>query len=194
MNKHESKYFSTAILMNEALISLLDKKSIEFITVKEICEKASVNRSTFYLHYESINDLLVETADYINEKFISYFDKDVNNFIEEIKTSKLEDLKLIKKEYLTPYLNFVKDNKKIFKASFSNPSNMDVFNKYNSLEKNIFIPILERFNVPEKDRKYLVTFYISGIMAIIKNWIINDCKDEISDIEEIIVKCTSNGI
>ena len=185
MNKHESKYFSTAILMDEALISLLDKKSIEFITVKEICEKASVNRSTFYLHYESINDLLVETADYVNEKFISYFDKDVNNFIEEIKTSKLEDLKLIKKEYLTPYLNFVKDNKKIFKASFS---------KYNSLEKNIFIPILERFNVPEKDRKYLVTFYISGIMAIIKNWIINDCKDEISDIEEIIVKCTKNGI
>ena len=194
MNKHESKYFSTAILMDEALISLLDKKSIEFITVKEICEKASVNRSTFYLHYESINDLLVETADYVNEKFISYFDKDVNNFIEEIKTSKLEDLKLIKKEYLTPYLNFVKDNKKIFKASFSKPSNMDVFNKYNSLEKNIFIPILERFNVPEKDRKYLVTFYISGIMAIIKNWIINDCKDEISDIEEIIVKCTKNGI
>ena len=71
---------------------------------------------------------------------------------------------------------------------------MDVLNKYNSLEKNIFIPILERFNVPEKDRKYLVTFYISGIMAIIKNWIINDCKDEISDIEEIIVKCTKNGI
>ena len=68
---------------------------------------------------------------------------------------------------------------------------MDVFNKYNSLEKNIFIPILERFNVSEKDRKYL---YISVIMAIIKNWIINDCKDEISDIEEIIVKCTSNGI
>lgn len=31
-------------------------------------------------------------------------------------------------------------------------------------------------------------------MAIIKNWIINDCKDEISDIEEIIVKCTNNGI
>ena len=194
MNKHESKYFSTAILMDEALISLLDKKSIEFITVKEICEKASVNRSTFYLHYESINDLLVETADYVNEKFISYFDKDENNFIEEIKTSKLEDLKLIKKEYLTPYLNFVKDNKKIFKASFSNPSNMDVFNKYNSLEKNIFIPILERFNVPEKDRRYLVTFYISGIMAIIKEWLKEDCKTDISHIVQIIIEITEKEV
>ena len=38
MNKSESKYFHTALRMNEALISLLEKKDLEFITVKEICE------------------------------------------------------------------------------------------------------------------------------------------------------------
>ncbi len=52
MNKNESKYFNTALLMDEALIHLLTKKDIGYITVKEICEKAGVNRSTFYLHYE----------------------------------------------------------------------------------------------------------------------------------------------
>ena len=56
MNKAESKYYNTAILMNKALIELLNKKDFEFITVKEICEKAGVNRSTFYLHYETVND------------------------------------------------------------------------------------------------------------------------------------------
>ena len=56
MNKNESKYFNTAILFDEALIYLLEKKDIEYITVKEICNKAGVNRSTFYLHYESITD------------------------------------------------------------------------------------------------------------------------------------------
>ena len=50
MNKNESKYFSTAIKMDEALIALLEKKDFSYITVKEICEKAGVNRSTFYLH------------------------------------------------------------------------------------------------------------------------------------------------
>ena len=58
MNKSESKYFHTALRMNEALISLLEKKDLEFITVKEICETAGVNRSTFYLHYETISDLM----------------------------------------------------------------------------------------------------------------------------------------
>ena len=50
MNKSESKYYNTALLMDEALLILLEKKEYDFITVKEICEKAGVNRSTFYLH------------------------------------------------------------------------------------------------------------------------------------------------
>ena len=51
MKNHESKYYNTALLMNEALLILLETKEYEFITIKEICEKAGVNRSTFYLHY-----------------------------------------------------------------------------------------------------------------------------------------------
>lgn len=65
MNKSESKYFHTALRMNEALISLLEKKDLEFITVKEICETAGVNRSTFYLHYETISDLMNETVEMV---------------------------------------------------------------------------------------------------------------------------------
>ena len=73
MNKSESKYFNTAARMDEALILLLEKKDLEYITVKEICEKAGVNRSTFYLHYETISDLLNETLENINKRFLSYF-------------------------------------------------------------------------------------------------------------------------
>lgn len=112
MNKNESKYFNTAILFDEALIYLLEKKDIEYITVKEICDKAGVNRSTFYLHYESINDLVEETMEYINKKFIDYFSENSKEFIEKIKDFPLEKLKLIEKKYLTPYLTFIKDNKK----------------------------------------------------------------------------------
>ena len=65
MNKSESKYYNTALLMDEALLLLLEKKEYEFITIKEICEKAGVNRSTFYLHYETIADLLNETTRYL---------------------------------------------------------------------------------------------------------------------------------
>lgn len=189
MNKNESKYFNTAILFDEALIYLLEKKDIEYITVKEICTKAGVNRSTFYLHYESINDLVEETMNYINKKFENYFNEDSKNFINKIKTSSLEDLKLVEKKYLTPYLTFIKDNKKIFKASFNNPKGMNAFDKYNYLKDYILMPILERFNIPEKERNYLIAFYINGIMAIIIEWLNKNCEDSIIDIEDVIIKC-----
>lgn len=69
MKKSESKYFNTAVRMDRAFLELLEKKDMEYITVKEICEAAGVNRSTFYLHYETIDDLLAESVQYMNQQF-----------------------------------------------------------------------------------------------------------------------------
>ena len=76
MNKSESKYFHTAVRFDKALLSLLEKKPLEYITIREICETAGVNRSTFYLHYENISDLLKETTAYVLDDFTSYFPVD----------------------------------------------------------------------------------------------------------------------
>ena len=192
MNKQKSKYFNTAFLMDEALINLLNKKDIDYITVKEICEMAGVNRSTFYLHYESIDDLLDETMEYINKKFIEYFDDTANDFINGIDTYSLDELNLIRKDYLRPYLIFIKDNKNIFRASLSNPRRMESLNRYNSLEKYIINPIMERFNIPENERKYLSSYYVHGIISIIEIWLKNGCKDDIEQLIKIIIKCVNH--
>ncbi|WP_041138362.1 TetR/AcrR family transcriptional regulator [Beduini massiliensis] len=189
MNKNESKYFNTAILMDEALISLLYQKNIEYITIKEICEKAGVNRSTFYLHYETINDLLNETLEYINNKFINHF-KSIHSIpIENIDFILIESLDFIKEDYLEPYLSFIQENKIIFKASFSNSIEMKIQEKYRSLEKYLLNPILKRYDVPENKRKYINSFYIQGIIGIVKQWIEHECEDDIKDIIDIIIQC-----
>ena len=69
MNKSESKYFHTAERMDEALLSLLLEKDFEYITVKDICARAGVNRSTFYLHYENTTDLLAEAVAMIHGRY-----------------------------------------------------------------------------------------------------------------------------
>lgn len=82
MNKNESKYFNTAVKMDEAFLKLLFRKDFPYITVKEICEKAGVHRSTFYLHYETTADLLSECVEYIEKRFLSYMqsEKTVESF------------------------------------------------------------------------------------------------------------------
>ncbi len=69
MDKSESKYFHTAERMDEALLSLLLEKDFEYITVKDVCARAGVNRSTFYLHYENTADLLAEAVAMIHERY-----------------------------------------------------------------------------------------------------------------------------
>ncbi len=71
MTKSESKYFNTARKMDKAFVELMENKDFEYITVTEICEKAGVNRSTFYLHYETIGDLLSECVVCLSSKNVS---------------------------------------------------------------------------------------------------------------------------
>ena len=88
MNKAESKYFNTANLMDEALMRLLEHKDYEYITVKEVCKKAGVNRSTFYLHYEKMDDLLAESLERLNQTFLSYFEGQTPEIISKIDESR----------------------------------------------------------------------------------------------------------
>lgn len=189
MNRHESKYFNTAFLFDEALILLLEKKDIEYITIKEICEYAGVNRSTFYLHYESINDLLDETLNYIINKLINHFKIEPKEFIDNINNSDKEDLKLINVKYLKPYLEFIKDNKRVFISAFKNSITMKSNEKYYNLERYVLNPILDKFEIPDYKKKFILRFYINGIMGIIQEWILNDCDEKIENIINIIMEC-----
>lgn len=186
MNKSESKYFNTAVKMDKAFLELLSIKDFEYITVKEICEKAGVNRSTFYLHYETIGDLLAECLNYVNEHFSSYF-KNVNrNKFKDIENISHSELYLMTPEYLSPYLSYIKENRKLFYTSLQKHTSLGLEKNYKKMFVYIFNPILERFNVPENERKYVMAFYIEGIIAIIKEWLKSDCKESVEDMIKII--------
>lgn len=189
MNKSESKYFNTALLMNEALNALLETKDLEYITVKEICEKAGVNRSTFYLHYETIADLADETLETVIKRFSSYFEQSKDGIVSKISSCELSELVFITKDYLRPYLQFIYDNRNIYRAAFRNPNGMQINKQYKLLKIHVLEPILQRFEVPDMFRKYYISYYIEGIAAIIKEWLNTDCSDSIDSIITVIEEC-----
>ena len=189
MNKSESKYFATAMKMDEAFLTLLENKDFSYITVKEICETAGVNRSTFYLHYETISDLLSESVSYLNEHFLEYMNHDKNAFISKIQDCPLTELYLITPEYLTPYLGYIKEHKRLFRTAIEKAAVLEMEKSYAKMFRYVFTPILECYQVAEKDRVYIMAFYIRGLMAIITEWLRADCKDSIEYIITMIQKC-----
>ena len=189
MNKSESRYFNTAIRFNKALLSLLEMKPFEYITIREICEKAEVNRSTFYLHYENTSDLLKETTTYVLDNFTSYFSIDTENLTEKFANCDLEDLKFVNEKYLYPYLLFIKENQRVFSAVLSQPTIFDAKTIFQRLFDNIFKPILDRFHYPRDEQNYVMLFYLNGITAIITEWLKDGCQKSMEDISAIIHYC-----
>ena len=189
MNKNESKYFNTAIKMDEALIALLEKKAFEYITIKEICDTAGVNRSTFYLHYENTSDLLKETTRYILDKHFAYYSADTKGITERFANCELKDLVYVTSEYLIPYLTFIKDNQRIFKVSIKHFNSLSMDDVYGRMFEHLFNPILERFHVPENERSYIMKFYLTGVFAIVMEWLDKNCSDDMETVVKVITDC-----
>ena len=189
MNKSESKYFNTAKKMDIALISLLKNKPFEYITISEICENAGVNRSTFYLHYETIGDLLDETVRYLLDDFLSYFSSNTSSVRLNITECSLDELNYISDKYLIPYLTYIKDNKEIFLTALLHSRELGLEDINSRMFENIFCPILNRFHYPANDMNYIMMYYLNGLNAIIIEWLKDDCNKSMKEIIEIINIC-----
>lgn len=71
MNKIDPRVKRTKKLFKDALKELmLEHEDYMEINVKELCDRAEINRRTFYLHYESIDDVLAEIHDDFSNEFV----------------------------------------------------------------------------------------------------------------------------
>lgn len=189
MNRSESKYFHTAVKMDKALIALLEKKDFAYVTVSEICKQAGVNRSTFYLHYETLGDLLGETTRYLLDDFLSYFPLDTQSIAARFRECDLSQLNFITDEYLHPYLTYIRDHRRVFAVALSNVSSFGFEGVYKQLYTHIFDPILARFQYPAEHRPYVMLFYMNGVNAIVTEWLKQGCKQSPEEVSAIIHEC-----
>jgi hypothetical protein len=189
MKKNDSKYYYTAQLMNQALIALLEKKDMEFITVTEITNKAGVNRSTFYLHYENIYELLEETIENLNKKFLNSFNVEI-----PLKMNNEKDAFLITNDFLVPYLNFCKENKNVLRLVNKKPQVFQNKESYKKMYNMILYPAISQFIKNENERIYFLEFFTQGVVAIVHKWLELDCVTDIEDLVAIIKKCVGFSI
>ena len=68
--KNDLRIEKTRNLIIETFKTLLCEKDYEDITIKELTEKAKINKSTFYRHYSSLDKLMDTLQDEIVYKFM----------------------------------------------------------------------------------------------------------------------------
>ena len=160
----------TKKLLREALESLLRDKSLDDITVKEICEHASINRVTFYDHYFNKEELHNEIISQIEHDIIKEFKKD----------NSLYYLDKNYKKILQKLVDYFDNNRKHFNVFLSNPKNRLLFtsqlHKYfmKYLRKGIKVND-NKIDKKEIDNQILIkSQFISGALIYSFSWWLKD--------------------
>ena len=148
MNKSESKFHNAAVKMQNALVALLEKQEFEEISIMQICEKAGVNRSTFYAHYDNTYDLLKEAQEEMIGHFMS--ETDFNFDIKDMSKMDADDLNFITPQFVIPYLNYIKKHKRLFKIYSKHAVRFEVNDMDKLLLENICVPIYQKHGIHDK--------------------------------------------
>ena len=187
MNKSEAKFHNTAVKMDDALVALLEQKEFKDISIMDVCERAGVNRSTFYAHYDNLYDLLKETQ----ERAVSEFFASLSSTVGVVDISKMsaDELIFISPQYLVPYLTFIKKNRRLYEV-YNNSGAFSIGEMDKQLIENVFVPIYAKNGVTDKRIvEYMSHYFISGVTAITMEWVKRGCEDDILFICEVISIC-----
>ncbi|MGL5256021.1 MAG: TetR/AcrR family transcriptional regulator, partial [Proteocatella sp.] len=148
-------------ILKSSLAELMLEKDFKDITVKDIAERADINRGTFYLHYKDAYDLLEKIEDEIIVEFQSMID----TYRPKILLTTLLPI-------LDPIADYILKNKTLCFSLLENPSNNSFLYKFRKLiAENGTIFISEKFPNYNKDiYDYYITFISFGILGQIKHW------------------------
>ena len=73
MENPDTRVQYTKSRFQQAIVELLEEKAIGFVTVKELCDRAGLNRGTFYLHYTEPMDVLHELENRLVDKVMENY-------------------------------------------------------------------------------------------------------------------------
>ena len=174
--KNNQRYKNSSEKIETAFLALTLNHKYEDISISQICERAQINRSTFYSHYDDINDLIIKIEAKFANSMSMIFDygSRANNeaFVEMFK--------------------FVKENKYFYKAFLNIPY-------ITTAEKNTKSTILSNMKdnlksiaVSDIELRYHASFFGAGIKEICRIWLERDCKETPEEMAMILFKEYTN--
>ena len=183
--KEDRRIKRTKKMLKDSLAALLmEKQDINLITVKEIVDLADLNRSTFYLHYRDIYDMLTQIE---------------NDMVEEINSieTKYSPSVLNKspKLYLIDIFKYVDENRTFCKMLLGSHGDMAFLEEIKKIfEKKCFYVITEGCSNKDLQKHQLFSTYaVSGCAGLLQNWLENDSKITPEGLAEVANDFIENG-
>lgn len=161
MQKESRRVKMTKMLLNESFLKFLAEKPLPRITIKEICEDADVNRSTYYAHFTDPYDQL--------RKLEADIMVDMTIFVDSIVTDGLHDDRK-QKQIIKGILKYIQSKKHVFQVLLGR-------NGDTNFQKNVLTFFGERIfhrEPMEQKKAYHYIYASTGSFGLIYYWIMDD--------------------
>lgn len=163
--------------LENALFHLLSSRPLEDISVKMLCQEASVNRSTFYAYFGSISQLL----DYFNEQYIKKFQQDIRQQWDSVEGIR---------NYYHRLLSYIHENKTIFYCLY-------VCGHTEFMERTLPLAFEDLAScmktypaISKKDEMFVRIFNSYGCNGLIRFWLLDDCQEPVEEMAEHLFRYT----
>ena len=143
--------------LSAALVELLQEKAFSDITPAQICERAGVNRSTFYRNYRNLSQLKTEMENKI-----------LSGIRWKGESSESSDIR----ENIESQLAFLRENQDLFLALSASGSREGIFEKARNRAIQVARDAYDRIpNAPSREEyNNLCVFYISAVFGVVTDW------------------------
>ncbi len=173
----------TKMVLNESFLKFLSEKPLSRITVKEICEDADVNRSTYYVHFTDPYDQLKKMEADIMANMAIYVDNITENELDDEK----KQFEIIKS-----LLEYIKSKQHIFQILLSKGGEYDLQRDILSFFAKRLFKANSYGNKEEKVLHYKYIYASTGAFGMIYHWVIDDNEMSINELAKMITVFTSN--
>lgn len=153
----------TRMLLKNSYMRLMSERPTGKITVKDICEGAEVNRSTFYLYYSEPNDILMELED----ETISLVEQSMHSIGATDETS--PDTQA----YLLSFLREIRRNGELLRSLLVENSDPHFRRKLQTFALSLAEMAFD-VTLDEKDKHVTYLFIVSGSIELLTDWMKND--------------------
>lgn len=119
--------------IQNALLQLLEENDIDYITVKQICAVGSINRSTFYSHYDDILSLIHAVENRIHHEIIS-------NYQDKTDAGK----GMLDGSFYHNFLKNIKKYKTFYNASLKKRTTFPLTEGYEEIMNHLVIPACKK--------------------------------------------------
>lgn len=183
MNKKENQRtrLSKNIFKNTLMDLLKEKGSVNRVTVRELCERSELNRSTFYAHYGEPADLLREIENEILEA--------TREHVEKIGESNNTDAH----KFIESFLQFIKNNDKPFRTLLIDSIDPEFKTKFMAQSVVQFVNNLE-ITLPKETEQFVFAYILNGSMGIIIQWIRSDYAIDSSTVTDLLFDINNSAL